>query len=65
MVLEVKACREWTPSAWLAELGLEISNDNAESGVVIVKRRGTTDVNRWYALTSAGQWLDLIHKAGW
>lgn len=65
VVVEVKAERAWTPGGYLAELAAEVVNDGAEVGVVVVKRRGTTDVGRWYALTDAATFFDLVRRAGY
>jgi hypothetical protein len=67
VVIEVKACKQWEPAAWIGELETEITNDGTPDavGVIIIKRRGTTDVGKWYALMTADQWLTLLQQAGW
>lgn len=65
VVIEVKNHQRMTLAEWLAELDAEIKNDKAETGIVIHKRKGTTNVNDWYATMPARLWLELIRKAGY
>ena len=52
-------------SEWVDEMLVEVDNDKADTGVVIHKRKGTTDVGRWYATMTVGQWEELIKEAGY
>jgi hypothetical protein len=49
-------------AGWLAELEVEMKNDNAWTGVVIHKRKGKGDVSEWYASMPAQVWLELLKK---
>jgi hypothetical protein len=65
VVLEVKNCVKIELSAWLKELEAEMINDKADTGVVIHKKKGTTDVGLWYATMPVGVWFKLIEDAGY
>jgi hypothetical protein len=41
-----------------------MANGSAATGVVIAKRRGTTDVGECYALMPVSVWLALLKEAG-
>lgn len=43
VVLECKDTSRWTPGEWLTEAELERGNDDAICGLVVAKKRGTTD----------------------
>ena len=47
-------------SQWLAEAAIEAGNDDAPVGVVIAKRKGTTDPARQYVLMDAETFARLI-----
>jgi len=64
VVIEVKAEKSIDLPGYLRELETEIRNANADTGVVIVKRRGSTDVSTWYAVLPAQRWLDVLTEAG-
>lgn len=59
-VIEVKNCRTMTLAEWITELRAEIRNAGALTGVVIHKRKGTTNVGDWYATMPASVWLALM-----
>jgi len=65
VVLEIKNCAKIELSAWLKELEAEMINDKADTGVVIHKKKGTTDVGLWYATMPVSVWFKLIEKAGY
>jgi hypothetical protein len=65
VVIEVKNHSRMELAQWVRELEVEISNDKAETGVVIHKKRGTTDVGEWYATLPVQRWFDLLEKAGY
>jgi hypothetical protein len=48
LVIEVKDCATQTLSGWVREAHLEAGNDDALCGVVVSKRRGTTDPGSFY-----------------
>lgn len=62
VVLEAKAERAVTLAAYVKELGAEIVNADAETGFVIIKRRGTTDVGKYYALTTVEHANTLLRQ---
>lgn len=65
VVIEVKNCARMELPKWLSELEVEVKNDKADTGTVIHKKKGTTDVGQWYATMPADTWYDLIAKAGY
>jgi Holliday junction resolvase len=64
VVIEVKNTAKVDLAGWLAELEAEISNAKADTGFVIAKRRGSTDVGQWYAILPAGRLAALLKDAG-
>lgn len=64
VVVEVKATKSIDLAGFVDELEDEMINADAETGVVIIKRRGTTDVGNWYAVMPASVWLQLLEEAG-
>ncbi len=42
-----------------------MANAKADTGVCIVKKRGTTDVAEHYALMPVKVWVQLMKKAGY
>jgi len=65
VVLEIKNCVKMELSGWLKELEVEMINDKAKTGVVIHKKKGTTDVGLWYATMPVGVWYKLLEEAGY
>lgn len=63
VVIEVKNHARMELAQWISELLVEIANDNADTGVVIHKKRGTTNVGQWYATMPVDIWVDLLN--GW
>lgn len=59
-VIEVKNHARMELAQWVAELEVEIANDNAATGVVIHKKRGTTNVGDWYATMPVYLWVELM-----
>lgn len=64
IVIEVKNHKALDLAGWLKELEVEIKNAGVQTGVVIAKRRGTTDVGEWYAVMSVDILLALLKEAG-
>ena len=58
--IEVKNEKRINIPGYLAELEVEIDNAEAWTGAVIIKRRGSTDVNDWYAVMPARIWAELL-----
>jgi hypothetical protein len=63
--LEVKNQKTQDLSGWVKELEVEISNAKAETGAVIHKKRGVSDVGKWYATMPVSVYTDLLKKAGY
>lgn len=63
VTIEVKNHASMKLSEWIGELQVEMKNDNAWTGVVIHKKKGTTDVGQWYASMPAEIWVELLLKA--
>jgi hypothetical protein len=49
-------------SSHVKETLAEIANSGAETGVAIVKKARSADVDDWYAVMPAKLWLDLIER---
>ena len=62
VTIEIKNHARLDLAGWLAELEVEMKNDNAWTGVVIHKRKGKGDVGQWYATMPARIWLELLKK---
>lgn len=62
VMIESKETRAFTPSTFVAEMNAQIENAEAEFGFVIVKKKGTTDVGQYYALTTVEQMMSLIER---
>lgn len=66
MVIEVKDCAKTDLPGWTAEAHTEAGNDDALLGAVIAKRRGTTDVGRYWVHMTVDDLLALMtgHRHG-
>jgi hypothetical protein len=64
VVVEVKNHATHDLAGWVDQLEAEIVEADADTGVVIVKRRGVIDPGRWYALLPAARWEALMREAG-
>lgn len=62
VMIESKETRAFTPSTFVAEMNVQIENACAEFGFVIVKKKGTTDVGQYYALTTVDQIMGLVER---
>lgn len=60
LVLEVKDCARTDLAGWVGEAHIEAGHDDALTGVVVAKRRGTTDPGRWYVHMTVDDLLALI-----
>jgi hypothetical protein len=65
LVIEVKDHKTITLSQFMAELKQEVVNAKADTGVAIIKKRGTLDVGEWYAVMPAAWIVDLLKEAGY
>lgn len=64
-VIEAKNEKGLRFSAYLKELEVEMYNANADTGVVIAKKRGTTNVGEHYAVMPVSEWVKLMKLAGY
>ena len=62
VMIESKETKSFTPSTFIAEMKAQIENASAEFGFVIVKRKGTTDVGKYYAITDVDNMMNLIER---
>lgn len=62
VTIEIKNHATMKLSEWLKELEVEMKNDGAWTGVVIHKKKGTTDVGEWYATMPAKVWVELLNR---
>lgn len=60
LVVEVKDCARLDLAGWTAQAHTEAGNDDALAGVVVHKRRGTTDPGRWYVTCTVDDLLALL-----
>lgn len=60
VVVEVKDCAKPAIPAWVAEAHTEAGNDDALVGVVVAKRRGTTDPGRFWVHMTLDDLLALL-----
>jgi hypothetical protein len=58
--IEVKNEKKIDIPGYLRELEVEMENAKAWTGTVIVKRRGSTNVDDWYAVMPAKAWGELM-----
>lgn len=64
VVIEVKTVKRIDLATFADETEAEIENAGADTGVCVIKRRGTTDVGDWYVLLNVQRWHDLMVEAG-
>jgi hypothetical protein len=62
---EIKNHKTFDLAGWTKELEVEIKNAKADTGAVIHKRRGTSDVGNWYATMPVETLIELLKKAGY
>ena len=60
VVVEVKNEKRIDIPGYLRELEVEMENAKAWTGTVIIKRRGSTNVDDWYAVMPAKIWGELM-----
>ena len=58
--IEVKAEKKIDIPGYLRELEVEMENAKAWTGTVIIKRRGSMNVDDWYAVMPAKIWGELM-----
>lgn len=59
-VIEVKSGASLDLSGWLRELAVEMRNDGADWGVVVVRPKGKPDPKDWWAIMPLPQAVDLM-----
>lgn len=64
VTVEVKNEKRIDLAGYMVELAREMVAGRADTGVVIVKKRGTTNVGDWYAVMPVSVWTALIKEAG-
>jgi len=62
VMIESKETKSFTPSTFISEMEDQIIHAQAEFGFVIVKKKGTTDVGKYYCLTTVDQIMSLLEK---
>jgi hypothetical protein len=60
LVIEAKDCARLDFPGWIREAHIEAGNDDALCGVVVAKRRGTTDPGSFYAVMELRDLVALI-----
>lgn len=60
IVIEVKDCARQDLPGWTGEAHLEARNDGALAGIVVAKRRGTTDPGRYWVHMTLDDLLALL-----
>lgn len=66
LVIEVKDCAKQTLPEWVRQAHIEAGNDDALTGLVIAKRRGTTNPGQWWVHCTVDDLLALLtgHRHG-
>jgi hypothetical protein len=63
--IEIKNQAKMNLGGWIKELLVEIINAKANTGVIIHKRKGKSNVGEWYATMTVDIYLDLLKEAGY
>jgi hypothetical protein len=64
VVVEAKNCVRIDLAGWVDQLEATIARCGAETGVVVAKRKGTTDPAEFYAVMTLARWEALMKEAG-
>jgi Holliday junction resolvase len=64
-VIEAKNEKRIDLAGYLKELEIEMKNAKADTGVVMIKKRGTSDVGQAYAVLPIEIWVALMKAAGY
>lgn len=64
-VWEAKNEKRIDLAGYVKELEIEVANDKADCGAVVVKRRGTTNVGDCYAVMPVHMLVTLLKQAGY
>ena len=65
VVIECKNEKKFNIPGYLQELEDEMINADAETGVVLIKKRGTSNISESYAVMPAELWVNLLKQAGY
>ena len=65
VVFEVKNHAKMDLAGWIKELESETVNAKADTGVVVAKKRGTTNPAEWYAVLPFEWFVKLLKEAGY
>jgi Holliday junction resolvase len=62
---EIKNRAKMDLAGWVEEMLIETVNAKADTGVVIHKRKGKSDVGQWYATLTFEMYIKLLIQAGY
>lgn len=65
VVIECKNEKAIRIPQYLRELEDEMTHADAETGVVLIKKRGTSNISESYAVMPAELWVNLLKQAGY
>ena len=65
VVIECKNEKKFRIPQYLQELEDEMIHADAETGVVLIKKRGTSNISESYAVMPAELWVNLLKQAGY
>lgn len=60
VAIEVKNHARLDLAGWVAQMLAEMDEKGVENGVVIAKKRGTSDPGEWYAITPLRLWATML-----
>lgn len=63
LCVEVKNCARWEAAQWVTEATIEAANAGVPVGVVVAKKKGTTNPGDWYVVTTLNMFNRLISDA--
>ena len=61
--IEIKSGARLSIPEWMKELEVEVVNDGASEGYLIIKPKGKGKVEQWWVIQTTGQWLNGIQKS--
>jgi len=62
---EIKNRAKMDLAGWVEEMLIETVNAKADTGVVVHKRKGKSDVGQWYATLTFEMYTQLLIQAGY
>ena len=63
--VEVKSGARLDVAGWMRELAVEMLNDEADMGAVVVRPKGRPSPDLWWAIVPLELWGELMRDAGW